>query len=114
MLPTAVAARCAAVCATVVVVVCAPAASAIDARSPSVSCATMTTSGCPPQPPASAYDFLVLVGVLPVPGFAGFAAVTHARCATATAAAAAESGDCPPPAGLGHGGGGPLAMMLMG
>jgi hypothetical protein len=112
MLPTAAAARCAALCAIVAVAVCAPAASAIDSRSPSVGCATITTNGCPPSPPASAYDFLVLVGVLPVPGFGSFATAAHARCATA--AATAESGDCPPPTALGHGGGGPLAMMLMG
>ncbi|MEA2381791.1 MAG: hypothetical protein QOH72_1762 [Solirubrobacteraceae bacterium] len=72
----------------------------------------MTASGCDPPPPMSAYDFLVLVGVLPVPGLASVAIVAHARCATA--AAAAESGGCPPPPAVGAGGGGPLAMMSMG
>ena len=111
MLSPAVAARCAAVCATVAVAVCAPTATALDAQSPSVGCTTMTGSGCP-QPPTSAYDFLVLVGVLPIPGLATFAAGADARCATA--AAADESGDCPSPNANGHGGGGQLAMMLMG
>jgi hypothetical protein len=72
----------------------------------------MTASGCDPQPPTSAYDFLVLVGVLPVPGLAGVAIVARARCATT--AAAAESGGCPPAPAVGTGGGGPLAMMSMG
>jgi hypothetical protein len=90
----------AAVCATVVlgVVVVAPAtASDPGPVSPAIA------------PPASVYDFLVLTGVLPVPGLGDVARVTASRCATPEAAL--ESGDC---AGTGGSGGGAPLRRTMG
>ena len=59
-------------------------------------------------PPASVHDFLVLTGVLPVPGFGDLALATAARCATQ---AALESGDC---AGAGGSVGGLPLRRIMG
>jgi hypothetical protein len=62
-------------------------------------------------PPASAYDFLVRTGVIPIPGLGRIELSLANRCATS--AAALESGDCPPPAaGPGGGGGGPLRKSM--
>jgi hypothetical protein len=89
----------AAVCATAVVgaVAVAPAPASDPAPvSPAIA------------PPASVYDFLVLAGVLPVPGLGDVSRVTAARCATPEAAL--ESGDCA--ATGGSGGGAPLRRIM--
>jgi hypothetical protein len=90
----------AAVCATAVlgVVAVAPAPASDRGTAPAVV-----------APPASLHDFLVLAGVLPVPGVGELARMTAARCATPEAAL--ESGDC---AGTGGSGGGAPLRRIMG
>ena len=108
MLYAATASRCVAVCAALGL----GAALGSDARaaSPNAPCraAGAAPARCAPPvgfvvPPTSAYDFLVLTGVLPVPGLGPVLRVMRARCATPEAAA--ESGSCPPPIASGTGSG---------
>lgn len=90
-------------------------AGAIDRSPPPDRCGALCRPAAPPlaAPPTSVYDFLVRVGILPVPGYAEAAAIRGARCANPEAAA--EAGDCPPAAARsGGGGGGRPAMRMMG
>ena len=90
MLSAATASRCVAVCAALGALGLG-AALGSDARaaSPNAPCraAGPAPARCAPPvgfvvPPTSAYDFLVLAGVLPVPGLGPVLRVMRARCAT--------------------------------
>jgi hypothetical protein len=54
------------------------------------------------DPPSSAYEFLVQMGVLPVPALSSWELARAARCATPEAAL--EAGDCISVSGSGGGG----------
>jgi hypothetical protein len=64
-----------------------------------------------PSGPTSPYDFLVLVGVLRIPGLGPLEHARHNQCASL--AAAQESGNCPQiPQSPGIGGGHPAMTMI--
>jgi len=106
--------RAVALAATVAFGGAASEAGALDRSPPPDRCDARCRAAGPPlaAPPTSVYDFLLRVGILPVPGFAEGVAIRAARCANPEAAA--EAGDCPPAAARSGGGGGRPAMRMMG
>lgn len=91
-------------------------AHALDRTPPPGACVAACRPSAPAAtlyaPPASLYDFLARLGILPIPGVAEAAAARTARCANPDAAA--EAGDCPPANAASGGGGGRPAMRMMG